>query len=125
MKVKKINPEWQPIENRGLKVGEVIEITDPRALIVNGDVVGVGEDGEELTALDLYDVITGSDKEEFLKFQAMKKQEGIKKHLEKEKEELEKQLEETKAVAAEKDITVLNEKPVDTKKVSPFKKGKK
>ena len=45
--LKKINPEWSPAENRSLKVGETIEITDYDSLVRNGVAVLVDENGVE------------------------------------------------------------------------------
>ena len=45
--VKKINPSWYPSENRSLKVGETIEITDYNSLVRNGVAVLVDENGVE------------------------------------------------------------------------------
>lgn len=46
--LKKVNPEWAPAENKGLKVGETIEITDYPALVRTGAAVLVDEDGNEM-----------------------------------------------------------------------------
>lgn len=100
MLVKKKNPSWFPSENKQLKVGETIEMTDPKQLIVNGDVVGVGEAGEELGAYELYGVLIADEVKEFEEYIKMKKQEALKDKLEKEKAELEAQLTEKKPVEA-------------------------
>ena len=47
MLVKKIDPEWNPTEKKGLLVGETIDITDFRQLVLNGAVVLVDEQGNE------------------------------------------------------------------------------
>lgn len=46
--LKKVKEEWSPTENRGLKVGEVIDITDYTALVRSGAAVLVDEEGNEL-----------------------------------------------------------------------------
>lgn len=89
MKVKKINPEWRPSENKDLKVGDIIEITDPKQLIVNGDVVAVNEDNLEVSAFDLYGVVVKSEMDEFIEFKKMQQAEALRKKLEDEKKELE------------------------------------
>lgn len=102
MIVKKKNPEWFPSENKKLKVGESIEITDPKALILNGDVVALNEDGVEVSAYELYGVVVKNEMEEFQQYLAMKKQEALMNQLKKEKEDLESQLAEKEEVFEEK-----------------------
>jgi len=97
MLVKKIKSSWQPSENRGLKVGDTIDITDPQALIINGDVVAVSEDGVEMSAYDLYGVVTKDAMSEFEAFQKMKRQEALKKQLEEEQAKLKEELSATTA----------------------------
>ena len=46
--LKKVKPDWSPSENRGLKVGEVIEIGDYRRLVQSGVAILVDEKGSEL-----------------------------------------------------------------------------
>ena len=46
--VKKVNPNWQPIESPGLQVGETIEKTDYLKLVQEGNVVLVDDSGNEL-----------------------------------------------------------------------------
>lgn len=82
MKVKKINPEWFPLENRELKVGETVEITDPKVLILTGQVVAVDVSGVEISAYDLYGVVIPNEKKEFEEWLALKKQKSIKSSLE-------------------------------------------
>jgi len=84
MLVKKKNPEWYPSENKGLKVGETIEITDPKVLIMNGDVVALDEKGIELSAYDLYGVITKDEREDFEQYKKLKQQEALQKKYEEE-----------------------------------------
>lgn len=102
MIVKKKNPQWFPSENIKLKVGETIEITDPKALILNGDVIALNEDGVEVSAYELYGVVVKDEMEEFQQYLAMKKQEALMNSLKKEKEELESQLADAKEVTEEK-----------------------
>lgn len=84
MLVKKLKSEWKPSENIGLQVGETIEMTDPRQLILDGMCVAVGEDGETLDAFDLYGVVDPKLVEELKAFKDMKHAEEIKKNLEEE-----------------------------------------
>ena len=121
MLVKKINPNWTPVENNALQVGETIEITDPKALVLNGDVVAINEDGTEKSAYDLFGVLAGKEKTEFEQWLAVKKQ----------KELQEKLVEESKALKEEV-ATVKEEAPVqvsapveENKSSTPAKTGKK
>ena len=100
MQVRKKNPEYFPSENRELKVGEVVEITDPRQLIVNGDVIGLGDNGEELSAYELYGVIIKDEAKEFQEYLKVKKAESAEAALKAEKVSLEAELakEEVKSV---------------------------
>ena len=52
--VKKTNPEWKPSENTGLKVGEVIDMTDARSLVAGNMAVFCDEDGNELQGPGMY-----------------------------------------------------------------------
>jgi len=88
MLVKKINPEWQPAENRGLEVGEVIEITDPRQIVKQGLGVVVAEDGRELSSFELYGELTGDEATEFKQWQQMKRAKETSEKLVKESEKL-------------------------------------
>lgn len=101
MIVKKKNPQWFPSENIKLKVGETIEITDPRSLILNGDAIALNEDGVEVSAYELYGVVVKDEMEEFQEYIAMKKQEALMNQLKKEKEELTSQLSEDKEKSVE------------------------
>ena len=91
MKVKKINPEWAPSENKELKVGETIEITDPRDLILNGDVIGITEDGSEIGSYELYGVVDPNEMEELKEFKKLKQEEATQKRLQEENENLAKE----------------------------------
>ena len=100
MLVKKTNDQWMPIENPELKMDETIEMTDPKALILEGFAVGVDEStGADLSAFDLYGVIIEEEVEEFRKFQDMKKQEFLSEKLENENKELIKEAAQKKAKA--------------------------
>jgi hypothetical protein len=46
--LKKIHPEWSPSENRGLQVGETVDIGDYITLVRSGMAVLVDETGREL-----------------------------------------------------------------------------
>lgn len=46
--VKKINPLWEPSENRGLKVGETIDVTAYETLVREGNAILVDGSGNEL-----------------------------------------------------------------------------
>lgn len=105
MKVRKKKSEWQPSENPGLKVGDEIEITDPKSLIMSGYAVAVDETGAEISAYDLYGVIVLDEKKEFEEYIKMKKLQAQKTILEKEQKELKAQasaLEEKKEEKVEK-----------------------
>lgn len=109
MLVKKKNPEYFPSENKSLKVGETVEITDPRALIVNGDVVGLAEDGvTELSTYELYGVIVQDEAKDFQEYLQFKKAEAAEKALKAEKESLRVDLAEAKK----------EEKPVEISKTA-------
>lgn len=93
MLVKKKNPSWEPSENKYLKVGETVEISDPKSLILHGDAIGIASDGiTELSAFDLYNVIIADEAEEFKQYLQTKKAEAAKTALEAEKKSLEKTL---------------------------------
>ena len=121
MIVKKKNPEWFPSEKKDLKVGETIEITDPRTLILSGDVIALDEKGAELSAYELYGVIVKDELKEFREYIESKKANSLKASLEKEKEELEKQLAEARAA---KETPVVEEKKVEPKKADGWEEVK-
>lgn len=89
MLVKKIDSEWMPSEKPDLKVGENIEITNPKELILQGKAVAVTEEGIEISAYDLYGVITRDERKDFEDYLKVKKQQDLGKQLKKENEELE------------------------------------
>lgn len=101
MLVKKINPEWAPSENRGLKVGETIEITNPQALILSGQVVAVDSNGAELSSYEMYGVLAGKEKEDYEEYLAKKRAEKAEENLKAEQETLKKEVEALKAVEAD------------------------
>lgn len=84
MLVKKINPEWKPSEKPDLKVGETIEISDPKTLILSGVVKAVDAEGMEVSSYDLYGVITKDEREEFEEWKKINKQNALKSKMEKE-----------------------------------------
>ncbi len=92
MLVKKINPEWHPSENMGLQVGEVIDITDPKALVLNGDVIAVTPEGAEISGYELYGVLVGKEKEEFEEWLSLKRQKAHSEQLLKEHQEIKEQI---------------------------------
>lgn len=95
MLVKKKNSNWRPNESPDLAVGATIEITDPKALIISGDVVGLADDGfTELSAYELYGVIVEDEMKDYQDFLKMKKAEATKVVLEKQVEELKEQIKE-------------------------------
>lgn len=98
MLVKKKNQDWFPHENNALKVGETIEITDPKQLILDGDVVGLAEDGTtELSAYELYGVIVADEAKEFQDYIKMKKAEAQQAVLQKEADAIKAELAATPA----------------------------
>lgn len=101
MLVKKKLESWFPSENNNLKIGETIEITDARDLIMSGKVTAIGSNGEDVSAYELYGVVIADELEEFQNFMKMKKQEAIKTVLEKESTELKAQLAEVKTETPE------------------------
>lgn len=116
MLVKKKNPEWYPHENKELQVGETIEITDPRALIISGDVIGLDKDGiTEKSAYELYGVIIADEQKDFEEYLKLKKAESTKVALEAEKAKLEAELESTTKAA----------EPVSSPVVKPVEEVKK
>lgn len=90
--VKKLKGEWSPAEKKDLKVGETIDITDPKQLILDGTVVAVLADGTEQGAFEMYGVITKDAKKEFAEYLALKKAQESKVKLEVKNEELKKEL---------------------------------
>jgi len=92
MLVRKINQDWKPSENPELKVGETIEITDPKQLIVSGMVVGIDDNGLEVSAYEQYGVLVDAELQDFEEFVKMKKATALKEQLEKEQEVLKAEL---------------------------------
>lgn len=131
MLVKKTNSEWKPSENMGLKVGDTIDITDPKRLILDKMCVAIGSDGETLDAFDLYDVVDPELVAEMREFKKVKHAEEIKKSLEAEKDDLEEALAELKAKNAKKtqileldsmEWKALRQKAIDAKVFKPAMK---
>lgn len=95
VQIKKINNDWQPAENPYLKIGETIEITDPRQLILDGFGVAVGSNGEELSAYELYGVITENEFDEFKKFKELQRAQQQAELLKQEQQSLQAQVQAT------------------------------
>ena len=70
-----------------------MEVTNPRQLILDGKVAAIGEDGQEISAFDLYGVLIKSERQEFEEYLKVKKQQAIQEQLTRETEELQKQIE--------------------------------
>lgn len=100
MLVKKVSSEWKPSEKPDLKVGETIEITDPKDLILQGKAVAVTKEGAEISSYELYGVITANERKDFEEYLAIKKQQSLKSALEKEAISLKTQLDATKTVVS-------------------------
>ena len=96
MRVRKINPDWMPSENLGIKVGEIIDMTSVKKLILDGMVEAVDEHDNAISAYELFGVIVKNERAEFEEFLKMKKLQATKKSLEKEAAELKEQLEKNK-----------------------------
>lgn len=100
MLVKKLNPDWKPSENPDLAVGETIDITDPKSLIIEGSVVGLGKNGETLSAYELYGVLVKAELDEYEEFLKIKKATSLKSKLEAEAVELEAKAVELETIAS-------------------------
>ena len=115
MLVKKKNPSWFPIENLELKVGETIDMTDPKQLIINGDAVGLADDGiTEVSAYELYGVIVKDEAKAFQEYLQVQKAKAANDALQAEKKSLETELSETKK--EDKPVEVKAEAKVEAKK---------
>ena len=88
MLVKKVDSEWRPDKQPDIKVGETIDITNPKMLILEGKVVAVTKEGATISAYELYGVITRSERKEFEEYLKFKKQQDLEKQLEKDNEKL-------------------------------------
>ena len=106
MLVKKIDARWEPAENRGLKVGETIEKTDPRELIMQGLCVAVDGNGRELSTYELYGVLEGKEKDDFQQWLDMKKAKDLQSKLTEEAETLKKEVAEVKAEEVKTEVKV-------------------
>lgn len=96
MLVRKCNSAWKPSENIGLQVGETIEITDAKALIMNKMCVAVDAKGNELDAFDLYGEVDQDLVAELKAYKEAKLEETRNATLEAEKAALEKEIAELK-----------------------------
>jgi hypothetical protein len=92
MLVKKIDKDWRPDKQPDIKVGETIDITDPKTLILEGKVVAVTEEGAEISAYELYGVIVRSERKEFEEYLKLKQQKALGEQLTKENEALKTQV---------------------------------
>lgn len=68
MRVKKVDPEWYPSENKSLAVGDIIELSDPRNLIIEGKVVPVDDNNVEMPAAKALGEVTDADMKEFQEY---------------------------------------------------------
>lgn len=117
--LRKVKPDWSPSEKRDLKVGETIEVTDPKSLIISGAAVALRADGTEISAYEMYGVLTDKDKTELQEFLALKRQNEKKVNLEKENAELKSQLE----VAPEK-LPVPSDDELRAKRIANLAKAR-
>lgn len=126
MLVKKTREDWKPSENPELKIGETLDVTNPRDLIEQGLAVGLDSQGNELSAFELYGILTDDEKRDYEEFIAVRKQAKIQAKLQQEKAELEKQLADTKTeVPVEKTEQPKEEVKTETPvSVETVKKGK-
>jgi len=135
MIVKKIAADWYPSENNGLRVGDTIDITDPKQLILDGKVQALDENGVEVSAYDLYGVLVQNEVEDFEAYLKMKKQEALKKQLDKERTELDARIAAQERIKAQEKpaepaapasapVTPEPVKPVEAEKTVDAKKGK-
>lgn len=122
--LKKVDPSWSPAEKRGQKfeVGDTIEITDPKELILSGAAVAVGPNDEEFGAFELYGVITDKDKKEFEEFKTFKQQQVLAVKLEAEKEELKEKLQQD-SVEPEA-LPVPSEEDLKAKRLAALARGR-
>lgn len=126
MLVKKINPAWKPSEKPDLEVGDTIEITDPKQLIVSGMAVGIGSQGDELSAYEMYGVLVDTELKEFEQFVKMKKATALKEQLEEEQKALEAEAEKLKkADEAAKAVEEAKEEKTSSAKSKSTKKSSK
>lgn len=121
MLVKKINPNWTPVENNALQVGETIEITDPKALVLNGDVVAINEDGTEKSSYDMFGVLAGKEKTEFEQWLSVKKQKELQDKLVEESNALKAEV----AAVKKEEVPVQKSAPVEEKVSSTPAKAEK
>lgn len=124
MRVRKIDPDWNPSENPSLQVGEVIDISDPKVLILNEQVEALGDADEVITAYELYGILTPKEEREFRDYLRLKRAKEANQNLMKKNEELNKMKDVVKS--KQEDTKSTEETPkVETKPVSKKKKSKK
>ena len=103
--VKKMSPDWQPQEHKGIIVGDVVDFPgNVQRLVEEGSVVLCDEKGNELSAYDTLGVMTDRELQEFKDWRAVQQQEALKKSLENEREELLAQAEELKKKPEETEV---------------------
>lgn len=125
MIVKKVAADWAPHENPYLAVGETIEITDPKQLIIDGKVVALDANGAEISAYEMYGVMIQSEVQDFEEYLKLKKQESLQKQLDKENAALQAKLDEQKAKEeAEAAAQPVVETPAPEAPKTDTKKGK-
>lgn len=127
MLVKKIDPEWFPSENKTLAVGEVIDISDPKTLIIAGAVVAV-TDGLEQSAYETYGVVTENDKKDFEEFVQYKKIKQLKEQqakLQEEASELKEKIAEAPNAESDKKEPTIDPRLEALKKAREAKAAKK
>lgn len=106
MLVKKVNPEWQPKEKPNLAVGETMDITDPKQLILDGDAIAIDPlTGAEISAFELYGVVVDREFQEFKKYQQEQSQKRQAEKLLKEQEELQNKIKAQIAEDAKAEVT--------------------
>ncbi len=121
MLVKKINPEWIPVENKGLQVGETIDISDARELVLRGDCVAIDSKGAEISGYELFGVMSTGEKDEFEQWLGVKKQKELQEKLVKEQQALK-----AEVADAKEEVPAVEETPaVAEKEVKAPKKGGK
>lgn len=96
MLLKKISNNWKPSESLGLAIGDTIEITDAKALIMNKMAVAVDKEGNELDAFDLYGEVDQNLVAELKAYKEAKAEETRNAALEEEKAALKKEIAELK-----------------------------
>lgn len=113
MLVKCISSEWHPSEKPGIKIGETLEVTDAKSLIIQKLAVAVGEDGEDLDAFDLYGVVDTDLVQQLKDMKAAQRKKSENEKLVAENEKLEKEIAEAQAEAEKVEVKKEDVKPVE------------